>query len=89
MLRVREKREFGFQTLIRSSFLDAIVELGRLCLQVLTFKSQRLGFLSKAAHFQPSFFDWVSSLGRFAGFCVAASSLYFGKHAALGFTNTL
>ena len=89
MFRVRGKREFGFQTSIRSSLLGAIVELGRLCLQILDFKSHRLCFLSKASRFQPSFLEWVSSLGHFAGFYGAASSLYSGKCDVLGFTGSL
>jgi hypothetical protein len=55
----------------------------------LDFKSHRLCFLSIAARFQPSFLEWVSSLGRFFGLYGAASILYFGKHAALGFTSRL
>jgi hypothetical protein len=51
--------------------------------------SQRLSFLSKASRFQLSFFDWVSSLKGCVGFYGAASSLLSGKHAVLGFTNSL
>jgi hypothetical protein len=42
---------FGFQTSIRSLLLGAIVCLGRLRLQSLNFKSQRLRLLSKPARF--------------------------------------
>jgi hypothetical protein len=79
----------GFRPRFAPDFSDAIVCLGRLRLQMLTFKSQRLGFLSKTARFQPSFLEWVSSLGHFAGFYGAASSLYSGKCDVLGFTGSL
>jgi hypothetical protein len=58
MFQMRCKREFGFQTSTRSSFLGAVVYLGRLRLQTFGFKSHRLGFLSKTAHFQLSSF-WL------------------------------
>jgi hypothetical protein len=89
MLRVQCKRKFGFQGLIRSSLLGAIVCLGRLCLQSLTFKSQRLGFLSIAARFQQSFLDWVSCLKGIAGLQGFVPSLLHEKHAILVITDSL
>jgi hypothetical protein len=41
------------------------------------------------SRFQRSFLDWVSWLKGFAGFYGAASILFSGKNAVLGFTNSL
>ena len=65
MFRVRCKRKFGFQVSICSSFLGAIVELGRLRLQILNFKSHRLCFLLMAARFSLSSF-WFGFKYQFA-----------------------